>query len=284
MKNLNYLYIILAGILWGLIGLFTSRLSDGGMTSQDLVAIRAIGAVIVLGMIEGIKDSTQFKINLRDIKYFVGTGIISFVGFNWCYFTCIKECSLSVAVILLYTSPIFVVLLSALLFKEKLTKRKACALLLAVAGCCLVTGIVGELKGSVFGIICGIGSGLFYGLYSIFGRYALNKYTSGTVTFYTFVLAALGSLFMCNIINITQYYQNIDMIFYTLLLVIISTVLPFELYTKGLKGVESGVAAILATVEPVVGVLVGVFVLGDNLSLSGGLGVIFIIFAIFILK
>ena len=284
MKNINYLYIILAGILWGLIGLFTSQLSDGGMTSQDLVAVRAIGAVIVLGIIEGLKDRTQFKIDLKDTKYFVGTGIISFVGFNWCYFTCIRECSLSVAVILLYTSPIFVVLLSALLFKEKLTQRKIFALLLAVAGCCLVTGIVGGLKGSVFGIICGIGSGLFYGLYSIFGRYALNKYTSGTVTFYTFVFASIGALFMCDIGNIAQCFQNIDMIFYTLLLVIVSTVLPFELYTKGLKGIESGIAAILATVEPVVGVLIGVIVLGDNLSLSGGLGIIFIIFAIFILK
>ena len=284
MKNINYLYIIFAGILWGLIGLFTSKLSDGGMTSQDLVAIRAIGAVLVLGMIEGIKDRTQFKIHFKDIKYFVGTGIISFVGFNWCYFTCIKECSLSVAVILLYTSPIFVVLLSSLLFKEKLTRRKVAALLLAVAGCCLVTGIVGGLNGSVFGIICGIGSGLFYGLYSIFGRYALNKYTSGTVTFYTFVLASIGAFFMCDISNIAQCCQNVNIIFCTLLLIVVSTVLPFELYTKGLKGVESGVAAILATVEPVVGVLVGIFVLGDNLSLSGGLGVIFIIFAVFILK
>lgn len=78
---------------------------------------------------------------------FLGTGLCSIVFFNICYFTAIQLTTLSMAAILLYTAPSIVMVLSILLFKEAFTPVKALCLVLAFAGCVLVSGLgVGKVN------------------------------------------------------------------------------------------------------------------------------------------
>lgn len=265
MKNSLYsLYIITAAVLWGVISVWSTPFKEAGISPQTIVAIRSFGAVLVLWSIFLIKDRSLFKINIKDIWMFIGTGIISFVLFNWCYFVALEQTSTAVAVVLLYTSPIFIIILSAVLFKEKVTGIKITALIMTILGCAFVTGVVGgSLNGSATGILCGIGSGFFYGLYTIFGRCALDKYSSVTVTLYTFLFAAIGSLFISDFGEFNIILNNNTVVLCSVLLVLLSTVSPFLLYTLGLSRVEAGVAAILATIEPVVGVMVGLFLFSE---------------------
>ena len=280
-NKIYYLYVISGAILWGLISLFSNTLADNGLSPENIVAIRSFGAAVVIFIIFAVKDKSLLKIELKDIKYFIGTGIISFVFFNWCLFTSMNECSAAIAVVLLYTAPVFVTLMSAVLFKEKITKIKIFALIMTVIGCMFVTGVVGgKINGTLFGVICGIGSGVFYALYSIFGRYALEKYSAATVTVYTFIFAALGSIPLIEPGSLINGLSNTTAIMSAILIVVISTVSPFLLYTKGLTGVESGTASILATAEPAVGVLVSVFVLHQPINLISVVGVLLILGAV----
>lgn len=280
-----YLYVISGAILWGLISLFSNTLADFGLSSKNIVAIRSFGAAAILFIIFAISDRKLLKIEIKDIKYFIGTGIISFVFFNWCLFTSMNECSAAIAVVLLYTAPIFVTLMSAVLFKEKMTKIKVAALVLTVIGCMCVTGIIGgKINGTLFGVICGIGSGVFYALYSIFGRYALKKYSSVTVTIYTFIFAAIGSIPLIEPAPLIAGLSNEEALIAAVLIVVVSTVSPFLLYTKGLTGVESGTASILATAEPAVGVLVSIFILQQPINLIAVIGVFLILGAVIILN
>ncbi len=277
-KNIYPLSIVLAAIFWGIISIFTAPLRYIGITPQTIVAIRSIGAAALLWIIFGVKDRSLFKIEIKDIWMFIGTGIISFVLFNWCYFIALETTTPAVAVVLLYTSPVFVILFSAILFKEKLKKIKIFALIITVIGSAFVTGAVeGELNGSLFGIICGIGSGLFYGLYSIFGRYALNKYSSVTVTLYTFLFASVASLFIVDFSQFNLLFSDTKAIVASVFLVLLSTVSSFLLYTFGLSKVETGTAAILATLEPVVGVMAGLFYFGEVPTMFKIIGIVMII-------
>ena len=113
---------------------------------------------------------------------FLGTGMLSIVLINVLYFMTIESTTLSLAVILLYTAPCFVMILSAILFREKITPRKAGAFLLALLGCACTTGGLDASSFSVFGILTGVGSGFCYALYTIFGNIALKKYHPLTVT------------------------------------------------------------------------------------------------------
>ncbi len=275
------IYIVAAAVLWGIISLFSTELKNSGLSPGSIVALRSFGAAAVLSAIFFIKDKSIFKIKLGDIKYFIGTGIISFVWFNWCLFTSMNECTTAIAVVLLYTAPVFVVFLSALFFNERITGVKIIALVMTLIGCALVTGVAqGNINGTLFGVICGIGSGLFYGLYSIFGRFALNKYSHITVTVYTFIFAAIGSVPLCHIHEMASALSSPRGCIPAVLIVLVSTVAPFLLYTKGLSEVESGTASILATIEPAVGVFISVSILHQRLTLPSLMGIILIFSAV----
>jgi drug/metabolite transporter (DMT)-like permease len=223
---------------------------------------------------------------LSDTKYFIGTGILSFAFFNWCYFTTKNNTSLSIAAILLYTAPAFVMTFSVILFKEKLTSLKVISLILTFIGCILVTGYFQGSSGkiSLIGIITGLGSGLGYALYSIFGNYALKKYDSMTVTFYTFIFASLGLIPVTNFRGITELFSNINVIYYSIGIGIFTTVLPYLLYTKGITHLEISRASIIATIEPVVATIVGVFVFKETVTLYKILGIVLVIIAVAIVR
>ncbi|MDF2891836.1 MAG: transporter, partial [Clostridia bacterium] len=189
-----YFFVIIAAILWGTLGIFGKKLTNFGFEPTQMVLIRSFGATITLILFASIKNTNLLKISYRDSIYFVGTGIISFVFCNWCYFVAINKTSLSIAAILLYSAPTIVMVLSAILFKEKITKKKIISLMLTFAGCIFVTAFVqgtGQ-KITMSGLLAGVASGFGYALYSIFGRYALKKYDSITVTLYTFIFASIG--------------------------------------------------------------------------------------------
>ena len=284
-QYLPHLQILLAGSLWGLIGLFNRNLTAGGLSAASIVVVRNIGGLILLGLVLLVLDRSVFRINLRHLPYFFGTGVVSILLFTLCYFSAQQMCSLAVAAILLYTAPAFVVVLSAVLFHDKLTKGKLAALFFAFLGCTFASGIwSGGLAVTGWGLVLGVASGFFYGLYSIFGRYALAHYQPLTVTFYTFVFAGAGALFLLKPAELGVCFSQTSMVLLAVGLVVISTVLPYILYTRGLAKLDSGKASILASIEPVVAALVGVLAFGEPMSIMVVLGLICILASVYILK
>jgi drug/metabolite transporter (DMT)-like permease len=259
--------VLAAGILWGAIGLFNRRLTAAGLSVQSIVLVRNLGSLLVLGAFFLARDRGVFRLRLRHLPLFLGTGVVSILLFTLCYFSCQQLCSLAVAAALLYTAPAFVVLFSALLWHEKLTRRKLAALLLAFLGCTFVAGLwSGDAHVTAWGLALGVGSGLFYGLYSIFGHYALAHYSPYTVTFYTFVSAGLGSLVLLRPAELAAVFSQPGTPWLALGLVVVSTVLPYLLYTQGLAHLESGKASILASIEPITAAVVGVLAFAEPMT------------------
>lgn len=284
------LLIILAGIFWGSMGIFVRGLTDlAGFTSIQIVSIRLSVAAIIFALILSIKDPKGFKINAKDIPLFLGLGLGSILFFTTCYFTAIRMMTLSVAAILLYTSPIWVMLLSVFLFHEKMTTRKLLALGISFLGCILVSGLgSGDSSITPIGVLIGLGSGLGYGLYSILGTIALRRYSTYTVTTYTFVTSAAGSLFLCSLPDlwhkITVCPHKPYLCFFIVLTGSVTAVIPFLLYTLGLEQVEASRAAILATIEPMVATLIGVVVFHEYMTVMSALGILCILGAIVLLN
>ncbi len=293
------LYIIIGGFFWGIIGLFSSNLAAAGCSPVEITFLRnLVGALGMLCYLVFFKRES-LKINMKDLWMFLGTGILSIVFFNIMYFQTISLTTLSVAAILLYTAPCFVMLMSVVFFHEKLTGRKMIALLLAFCGCACTTGILdgffmqgfsgpGNLQGAgsfqSLGILTGIASGFGYALYSIFGNVALKKYRSETVTVYTFIIAAVFLAPFCMRPALLEKMRDGYAMVNALAIGLVSTMLPFLFYTAGLKKTEPGKASVMAFVEPMVATLVGVFILRQPLSLIGGLGIGLIFLSILILN
>lgn len=288
MKRTAPLCIIIAGILWGMMGIFVRRLGTYGFTSIQIASLRiTVGAVIFL-IITFLFDRDRLRIRMRDLGWFAGLGICSILLFTVCYFTTITMASLSVAAILLYTAPIMVMLMSLVLFGEKLTMRKALALILAFLGCVLVTGFGGGAQISAAAIGFGLLSGFGYGLYSILGTYVLKKYSPVTVTTYAFLCGGVGALFVCDLPDMIRKIQRAEgrmglagLIFLT---AFVTAVLPYLFYTIGLVSVKASSASIMASIEPVVATIAGVLVFREALTPFSLAGILLVLGAITLLN
>lgn len=274
--------VILAGVSWGVISIFIHALDGAGLDSFDIMTVRTWGSALILLVYLAITDRNKLKIALKDLWMFIGTGLLSLTFFSYCYFTSIVESGTAVAVVLLYTSPAFVMIMSFIFFKEKLNATKGIALVMTMAGCTLVAGIVGgAARLSVRGLLLGLGAGFGYALYSIFAGFALKKYSSLTITFYTFLLSGIALLTIRNPLVIAARVDA-KLWPYMLGLVVIATVLPYITYTLGMSKMEIGKAAVLVTVEPLVGALIGIFVWGEAMSPMKLLGIVLILVSVVI--
>ena len=283
---LGDILIIIAGLFWGSMGIFVRHLNDLGFSSIQVACLRLTTAGILFALILLIKDRKGFKIALRDIPLFLALGLVSILFFTCCYFTAIRLMTMSTAAILLYTSPIWVMVLAIIFLKEKFTIQKLIALILAFAGCVLVSGFGGKV--TVMGILVGLGSGLGYGLYSIFGTFALKKYSPYTVTCYTFLIAGLGSIFVSDPVDLISKISAVEnkpaLFGFVLLTAVVTAVIPFLLYTLGLNMTTAGKAAVLATVEPAAATLFGFFVMKETVGPVAIAGILLVFAAIIVLS
>ena len=284
MRQSRYtLSVIAAGVLWGIISIFIKGLNASDLSPIQILQLRAIIASVIMAPYLFITDKKLLYFNLKDIWMFIGTGVISLTFFSLCYFQTIIESGASVAVILLYTSPIFVILFSLALFREKITAVKLTALVMTFMGCILVSGL-GQNGGgiTVKGFIIGLGSGLGYALYSIFSRYALRKYHVLTITFYTFLFSGL-SIIPFSGLGLGSGIMQPQLLLYGAGIALFCTALPYLFYTYGMLRIETGKAAILVTVEPLVGTLVGCGLYGEPMTLLKAIGILLTFGAVILL-
>ena len=198
-KSISYIFILLSGICWGCMGLSNRMLTQMGMGLGNRVFMRNFGTLVVLTVVFGLLHREVFRIKLRHLPIFLGSGLVSILLLSIVYFQCQTLCSLSVAAILLYLAPSFVVLISAVLWKTPLTGRKLAALGISLVGCVLVSGVLGGgATASLPGIALGVASGLCYASYTVFAHYGLARYESYTMIYWTFLVAGLGSIFFAD--------------------------------------------------------------------------------------
>ena len=285
--NMHFLFVLIAAAMWGGAGVFVKLAAVCGIKEMQIVFFRAFFSAIILGFVILFKNKRLFKIKLKDIWLFLSAGIFSIVLFNFSYYKTMALTSLSVAAVLLYTAPIFVSVLSVLLFREKMTLNKITALIIAFLGCCFVSGVFSEnhrltSTALIFGLLTGFG----YSLYTIFSQILINKgYGSLTITFYTFLFAALGSLPFINLGKTFDQVAEVPTgILVMVLMALFNTVIPYLLYTAGLLGVPTSVAPIIATIEPVVATIISVTVYKEAFGISHFLGIVLVLASVLVLN
>lgn len=281
-----YIQVMLAAAMWGIIGVFVREMTELGLSRMQIALLRSLVAAVAMIPVVGLTDRKLFKARWKDLWCFAGTGIVSLTMMNLCYFTAMQHTTLSVAAVLLYTAPAFVLLFSAVLFKEKLTIARLGALALVFGGCVMVTGALGggAQKITPTGILYGLGAGLSYAMYSIFGRFALNRgYHTLTLTFYTFWFSVLGTIPFAKTGDLIHRMTPAVWL-YAAGIGILCCVLPYLLYTKGLSKIDNGTASMLATLEPAVATLVSVWFFGEPLTWYNIIGIAFLFAGIMVLS
>ena len=150
-KTKAALFVIASAMLWGTYGSFLTVITARGMGANVVNFLRfAATSLPILGYLL-LRDREALRVRKKDLWLFAANGLASILFFTSCYAAAIRETKIATAAALLYTAPAIVLLLSALLFGEKMTVRKILCVLLSVAGCALVSGVVGSGAALSFG-------------------------------------------------------------------------------------------------------------------------------------
>lgn len=283
-KQFGTLYVLCAGVLWGFMGVFVNLLKSFGFSALQCTTIRIIVAAIVFLIFTLITDREKLKIRVCDLPLLAVTGLISITAMSVLYISAIDKTSLSTAAVLLYTSPVFVMIMSVLFLGERFTATKGVAVVCAFLGCFLVVGAK-DARVTPLGLLVGIGAGITYASYSIFGTFALKKYKPLTVTTYAFLIGAVAMLVLGDIKGVEAVFAAsqtpVKIVFAALGSGLVTAVLPFMFYTAGLKTVPADKAAIIACAEPLTASVLGLILYHEKLNY---IGILLIVFAIVILQ
>lgn len=265
-QSQSYGLVVIAAALWGCVGIFVTGLAAAGLSNIQIAWLRMAGGAIVL--IAYLSRTAPHGLRLRrvrDLRYFIITGAVSIALFQWSYMSAIRLVGISTAVVLLYTSPGFVVLVARLFYREPITPTKVFCLVAMVIGVASVSGVFGGATPGVgpAGILAGLTAGATFSLYSVAGKQALRRYGATTVTVYTFALATLALTPGALLATSPTVRITAQMVGWAVGIVAIPTVAAYLLYTAGLKSVESGRAAIVSSVEVLVAAAVGMVFFGE---------------------
>ena len=284
--------ILFSGVFWASSCLFIHYLEQyTALSSLQITTVRIFVAALTLNLLLIIKGRgfSLYRISLRSLLLTLLSGLLSVFAMCMFYYRCISETSAAVAVILLYTAPIFVMLLSWIFFRERLTLKKIVAFLFAIVGCALVSGIVSGVRISSIGVMFGLLAAFTYSLYGILTAIFMKSNREPlTFTTLNFSVAAIAALFVSDPVQIVQITVASPVaawlpLVYTAL-ALCTAVIPFLLYTVGIKEVKPDTASILAFTEPIAACLFGTLILKEPLAPLGVLGILCVCTAILILN
>lgn len=286
MKKRAILYIAIAGILWGSSGIFFNLLRPFGFTPLHMTAMRGGVAGIVMPLYLLITNRKLFRVPWKEVPLFLGSGLMMY-GAAACYYAAIDASSVSTAVILMYTSPVFVLIYSVLFLREKLTVVKGLAVALVVVGCALVSGITGGMNLSLWGVVLGFGAAITYSAYNVFTKYAmLRKNNSLTATAYAFMVMGIMAVSTCNPGELVAITATDPVVIIPLILGIglCTCVGPYFLYTLAMRELPAGTASALGIIEPLAATIFSVVLFHEVLSVPAIIGIVLVLGAVVMLS
>lgn len=190
-----YALVATGAALWGCVGIFVHGLTAHGLSPIQIAWLRMFGGALVLTVWMARRSARGLWLRRwSDLRCFVLTGAVSIVVFQWSYISAISTIGISAAVVLLYTSPGFVVMFSRVFFGEPITRAKMICLLAMFTGVAAVTGAFSGAapQAGFSGIAIGLTAGVTFSLYNVVGKRALVRYGVQTVTVCTFAIAMLA--------------------------------------------------------------------------------------------
>ncbi len=232
-----------------------------------------------------ITNPKLLKVPKKEILLLIGSGTSQFLA-SYTYFASMKASSVSTAVILMYTAPVFVLIYSVLFLGEKLNAVKTITIFLMIVGCALVSGIVGGIEFSLLGVLFGMASGITYSAYNILTKIlTLHKVNAVTVTSYNFVIVGIIGIAVSNpleMVSITAQ-EPVSIVLLIIGIGVVTCVLPYLFYTLGLRDIPAGTATAMGIIEPLSATLFSVAFLGESLTLPLVVGMILILSSVFVL-
>lgn len=286
MKTKAFIYIVVAGLLWGTSGIFAHYMVPYGFDPLQITAIRGTVSFVGVFLFVFFAKRSLLKVKLLHLLLYIACGICLYLTASL-YFTSMQLTSVSTAVVLMYTAPIYVVIVSVLFFGEKLTKMKLLSVIGMLVGCVLVSGALTGLAFDFLGVLIGAISGVTYAGYNIVTKLVIRKGGNPlSLTVYAFLTMSLIACIVSPPWEIVAVAAKapLETVPLCIGIGVVTFILPYFFYTTALGALPAGTASALSIVEPMAATVFSVIFLAESIDLFAWIGIVLILFATVLLS
>ena len=277
MKRCDTLNLVLSMLIFGSIGIFRRFIP---FPSAFVAMARGfIGVAFIMAILLFSRKRISFSAIKNNLLLLLLSG--AFIGINWLLlFESYNNTTVATATLCYYMAPVFVMIASAIFFKEKITLKKALCIIGAIVGMIFVSGIIESGMPSVSeftGILLGLGAAIFYATVILLNK-KMKDISSYDMTVVQLLIAALVVMpysFLCEdvVFSGVPYYS-----FLLLILVgVLHTGLAYFLYFGSVKELPSDKVAIFAYIDPIVAILLSFVILHEEMTLLSAIGAVLIL-------
>jgi len=286
----GYVFALTAGALWGTTGPLSTKLYAEGAALTGIGFWRVLLGTGGLALYALAADRALFRIDRRGVVL-VGVGGGALVAlFEVAYQFGIAGAGVAGAAALLYTAPVLVAVLALPFLGERLTTLRMGLAVVVMAGAALtVTG--GSHGGSDGGtpagasLAAGVAGGalaaLSYAGTTLLARYAVPRYGTVRVLFYELLG---GTTILGIVLPLAGHAPTAPPTpgawTYVLALTIGTVLLANFAFFSAVRRIEAAPTAVAATIEPVVGALLALTLLGQQLTASGWIGLLMVVLGV----
>ena len=284
----GFIFAGLATLCWSTTGIFIDQLTTVyKLTPIEISAWRGVFVTPVLALVLWKHNPKDFILSRREIPYYFLYSLVGIAIFNVVWSSSVQINHAAVATALIYSSPVFVALGARMIFKDKLQTAQIVAIGIDLFGCALVAGISDPtvLFANPGGLLLGLGSGLTFGAYTLFGKGA--KRSSLTILFYIFFFATIMLMAAGLIVEGTNILTlNLDPVGWFLLVTLAlgPTLGGYACYTLALRDLPAAVASLITTLEPPITALLSLIFLGLAMTPLQYLGTALIVSGVIIMQ
>lgn len=279
MRLKGYIYGCISSATYGLIPLFALPLLKEGIRYDSILFYRFLCAALLLGLLLLIKKES-FRIKKEELLPLVILGLLFALSAQflfWAY----SYLSIGIASTLLFLYPVFVAILMAVLFKEKISFISQVAIIIAFLGILLLSKNDGGKNVNVLGIVLILSSAISYALYIIVVNKSRVQQMSGNkLTFYALFFSSIFFLFKSQLTGGLQPLQDATSIARIFALAFLPTVISCVAMVYSIRYVGSTTTAVLGALEPVTAVIIGIIVFNETFTPNLAIGILFIIVAV----
>jgi len=270
----GYFFIATATFFWGAAATFGKAIFNGNLFAGHalispvvLTQARTSFTILVLAPILFLRFGRIFQISRRDLMLCALVGTLGVACSNYFYYLAVQKATVSLAITVQYTAPIWVLLYMVSRGREQLSWQKMIAALVAIAGTALAIGIFrSNVQFSVIGVSAALLASFGYAFYNVAGQGLVTRNHQLTIMFYVLLSAALMWLIVNPPWRLAAQHYGRDQWAFLFVFACLSMVLPYILYFSGLKYLDPTRAVITSCLEPVFAILFAVTFVHETLS------------------
>ncbi len=263
-------------LIFGTIGIFVQYVP---LSSALIACVRAVIGTIFLAavMFIGRKRPDMAAIR-KNLRYLLPAGVA--LGFNWIMlFEAYRYTTVAVATLCYYMAPVFVIVLSPLVLKEKLTPGRIACTLIAVAGAALISG-VSAMAGSLHGVMLGLSAAVLYCSIVLLNKFVRDLSALETTFCQLAISAAVMLAYVLangDLAALSGLALTPRVVLMALILGVVHTGVAYFLYFSSVGHMPMQTAAVLSYVDPVSAIILSALLLSQPMTLLQIFGAVLIL-------